>query len=99
LTKIILGWQLKDCQPFAFLRFICRLMMEGLVARKACYKDLARLSGPVLMAKGKKPEKIVRSDTPSAQAIDVPSVETTEILAALGAVIHVGFQAEITLAL
>jgi hypothetical protein len=54
---------------------------------------------PCVIGEGENPEKIVRSDTPSAQAIDVPGVETTEILAALGAVIHVGFQAEITLAL
>jgi hypothetical protein len=74
-------------------------MLEGSVARKACDKDLAGLPAPELMANGKKPEKTVRSDTPSAQAIDVPCVETTEILAALGAVIHVGFKAEITLAL
>jgi hypothetical protein len=39
------------------------------------------------------------SDTPAAQAIDVSGVEMAEIPAALGAVVHVGFQAEIALAL
>ena len=48
---------------------------------------------------GGKEVKIISSDTPAAQAVNVPGMETTEILAALGAVIHVGFQAGIALAL
>ncbi len=52
----------------------------------------------VLMRRGKNLE-IISSDTPAAQAVDVPGVKTTEILAALGAVVHVGFQAGIALAL
>jgi len=39
------------------------------------------------------------SDAPAAQAVDIPSVEVAEILAALGAVVQIGFQAGITLTL
>jgi hypothetical protein len=39
------------------------------------------------------------SDAPAAQAVDIPSVEMAEILAALGTVVQIGFQARITLTL
>jgi hypothetical protein len=39
------------------------------------------------------------SDAPAAQPVDIPGVEVAEILAALGAVVQIGFQARITLTL
>ena len=37
------------------------------------------------------------SDAPAAEAVDIPGVEVAEILAALGTVVQIGFQAIITL--
>ena len=48
---------------------------------------------------GLKPSPPVTSDASAAQAVDIPGVQVTEILPALGAVVHIRLQAKVALAL